>query len=223
MTEVKVSPRPDTTDMVAVHEVFRQALGSAPALLGNLAGGDDAHTAVVASYYDNVLRFLRVHHHSEDELVWPKLMERCPMQAELVSEMISEHQETDAVLDRAAELISDWASSTRPSGERRLLSALAELGQKLIPHLDHEEENVLPLCSEYLTVEEWGRMPGHALAHYDGDKIWLILGLVRRHMTQTQRDAMLEHMPPPPRDMWINWGEAAFNEFIAELDKPHAG
>jgi hypothetical protein len=60
-------------------------------------------------------------------------------------------------------------------------------------------------------------MPGHALAAYDGDKIWLILGLIRENMTQAQRDAMLAHMPPPPRDMWINFGNAAFDEFIAEV------
>jgi hypothetical protein len=36
-------------------------------------------------------------------------------------------------------------------------------------------------------------------------------------MTQGQRDAMLEHMPPPPRDMWINFGENAFDELSAQV------
>ncbi|MGH9107727.1 MAG: hemerythrin domain-containing protein [Acidimicrobiales bacterium] len=189
-----------------LHEVFRQALGSAHALLGNVAAGDTARAAIVASYYDNVLRFLRVHHDSEDELVWPKLLERCPTQAPLISGMISEHHNIHVALDKAASSVSDWATSTEPAGARGLASALAGLGEKLVPHLDEEEEAILPPCSEHLTIEEWGEMPGHALAHYGGDKIWLILGLLRRHMTQTQRGAMLEHMPPPARDMWINRG-----------------
>ena len=223
MTEVQASPKPDTTDMMAVHEVFRQALRTAPSLIGGVAPGDAARTAVVASYYDNVLRFLRVHHDSEDALVWPKLLERCPTHTELISRMIADHQDIHAPLDLAASSVAGWTTSSEPSEAHRLTSALAELGRKLLPHFDEEERTILPLCAQHLTMEEWGAMPGHALAHYDGDKIWLILGLVRRYLTQAQRDAMLDHMPPPARDMWINMGEAAFEGFMADLHEPLAG
>ena len=36
-------------------------------------------------------------------------------------------------------------------------------------------------------------------------------------MTQQQRDGMLAHMPPPPREMWQNMGEDAFNAMIAQV------
>lgn len=238
MTEVQISPRPDTTDMMAVHEVFRQALASAPTLLGDDCA-DAARAATVATYYDNVLRFLRVHHDSEDHLIWPKLLERCPAQEPLITEMISDHQGIHDALDRAAASVAGFAATatagtaetaaaagtsapTGADGAAALVSALSELGQDLIPHLDNEEKLIVPLCSEYLSIEEWGEMPGHALGNYDGDKVWLILGLIRQHMTQAQRDAMLEHMPPPARDMWVQVGEAAFHEFIGGLHDPLA-
>ena len=61
---------------------------------------------------------------------------------------------------------------------------------------------MLPLAAEHLSVEEWGALPGHGMADFDGDKIWLILGLIRERMTDDQRAAMMAHMPPPALEMW---------------------
>jgi mannose-6-phosphate isomerase-like protein (cupin superfamily) len=214
------SARPDTTDMMAVHGVFRQAFAAAPALVGGAAAGEPGRVELVASYYDNVLRFLLVHHNAEDSLVWPKLTERCPAESDLVQRMISHHDQVHAAQEQAAAAVSEWSASAGPETAARLTGALAELSGVLLPHLDDEEDRIVPLCAEHLSVEEWGQMPGHALAHYDGDKIWLILGLIRQNMTPAQRDAMLEHMPPPARDMWVNMGNAAFDGFMAQLAMP---
>jgi hypothetical protein len=52
---------------------------------------------------------------------------------------------------------------------------------------------------------------------FTGDKVWLILGLVRENFTQRQRDLMLEGMPPPVRQMWETTGEASFNDLMAQV------
>ncbi len=80
-------------------------------------------------------------------------------------------------------------------------------------HLDEEETNVLPLAADNLSMEEWGALPGHGMANFHGDKIWLILGLIRERMNDEQRAAMLEHMPPPAVDMWTGFGEQAFKDY----------
>ena len=36
-------------------------------------------------------------------------------------------------------------------------------------------------------------------------------------MTEVQRAAMLEHMPPPALEMWNGFGEQAFKEYSAEV------
>ena len=94
---------------------------------------------------------------------------------------------------------------------------LESLREHLVEHLDEEERLGLPLAAEYLSAEEWGQLPGHGLAAFDGDKIWLILGLIRERMTEEQRAAMLAHMPPPAVDMWTGFGEHAFNELAAQV------
>ncbi len=84
------------------------------------------------------------------------------------------------------------------------------LADALQVHLDEEEEGILPLAEEYLSMEEWGALPGHGMANFTGDKVWLILGLIRENFTPAQRDAMLEHMPPTGQaDMGRQWGESS--------------
>jgi hypothetical protein len=98
-----------------------------------------------------------------------------------------------------------------------VIRSLQALDAVLTPHLDHEEAEVVPLATEHLTVEEWGSLAGHTLGLFEGDKVWLIMGLVRENFTQTQRDAMMEHMPPPARQMWATMGEASFRNLIAQV------
>ena len=85
----------------------------------------------------------------------------------------------------------------------------------LIPHLDEEEADIVPLAAAHMNAAEWGELPGHAMAHFQGDKIWLIIGLIQENFTQEQSDMMLAHMPPPAREMWETVGERSFNELIA--------
>jgi hypothetical protein len=126
------------------------------------------------------------------------------------------------LLEEARRSLAGWPGAEGDTAAAQTaVAAVAEsleaLRAQLVQHLDAEEARALPLCAENILAEEWGQLPGHALAGYRGDKVWLILGLIRQRMTQAQRDAMLEHMPPPPRDMWINFGENAFNELSAQV------
>ena len=77
---------------------------------------------------------------------------------------------------------------------------------------------MLPLAGANLSMEEWGAMPAHGMAAFDGDKIWLILGLIRERMTDEQRAAMTAHMPPPALEMWSSFGEQAFKDYSSVVE-----
>ena len=207
--------RPDTSDMLAVHNALRTSLSSAPEFVAS-AAGDRERRAMIANYYDNVLRFLEVHHHGEEELVFPLLMERCPDQRDLVAEAEGEHEAVIGLIASADERRAVWETEGDPASDA-LVDALVALNETLCPHLDSEEATILPIAGENLTPEEWGRLPGHAMMGFSGDKIWLILGIIREQMTPEQRDQMLANMPPPAREMWQGMGEASFNELMAEV------
>ncbi len=210
-------PPPDTSEMIAVHKVFRQALDGASGLVGGVAEGDTDRARLIAGYYDEMLTLLTLHHDGEDLLVWPKLLERAPAQAELIRTAESQHQGIHEALERARAALRAW--ETAPDAQQRasLVSALGGLEPGLVAHLDNEEQTVLPLIGEHLTIEEWGELPAHAMRNYSGERIWLILGLVRENMNDAQRDMMLAHMPPPAVEMWTTNGETAFNSYMGEV------
>ena len=215
MTNDQKSDRPDTSDMVAVHKVFRSAFGATPAYVES-AVGDDERRALLADYYANVLDFLDVHHDGEEELVFPLLIERAPEHAGAVQTAIEQHKRAVEVLESAKIALADWQKRGDQAGPA-MVSACKELDEVLSAHLDEEEATILPLATEHLTVEEWGMLPGHGMSRFRGDKIWLIMGLIRENFTPEQRSAMLEGMPPPARQMWETMGESSFNQMIAEV------
>ncbi len=209
-------PRPDVTDMCAVHGVFRDSLGAAPRLVGGIAPGDAARVALIANYYENILSFLEAHHDGEEKLVFPLLRERCAGEDALLDELAEQHEEAVRLLEEALRTLAAWPSGDAGS-QKAAEDALGALHDQLVRHLDEEEERALPLAAANLSIEEWGALPGHGMANFHGDKIWLILGLIRERMTEEQRAAMLEHMPPPALEMWTGFGEQAFKDYSAEV------
>ncbi len=208
-------PRPDTRDMLAVHAVFRSALGPAADVVAS-ARGDDDRRALLRNYYDNIVSFLEVHHEGEQELVFPLLLERRPQDAAVVTRMVGQHEAVVDATDAARRALERWGTEGDDAADGAA-AALGELGAQLTDHLDEEEAVILPLAADCLTLEEWGALPGHGLRNFGGDKVWLILGLIRENMDDAQRQAMLDHMPPPARDMWEHMGEAAFGELIVQV------
>ena len=209
------APRPDVSELIAVHGVFRDTLGAAGELVGGVAPGDSERLALVANYYDNILFFLEAHHDGEEEIVFPALRERCPDQQALLDRLDEEHKEAIALMATAQGSLAAWAGGD--AAARTVVDDLGALRAKLVTHLDREEAEAMPLCAENLSAEEWGSLSAHGMANFHGDKIWLILGLIRERMTEAQRAAMLEHMPPPAVEMWTGMGEQAFKDLSDQV------
>jgi len=199
-----------------VHGVFRDALGASGRLVGGVEPGDAERLALIANYYENILSFLEAHHDGEEKLVFPLLRERCAGEDGLIEEMTEQHEEAIALLEEALRALAAWPSGDAGS-QKAAEDALTALHDQLVRHLDEEEKRVLPLAAANLSMEEWGALPGHGMANFHGDKIWLILGLIRERMNDAQRAAMLEHMPPPAVDMWTGFGEQAFKDYSTEV------
>jgi len=215
--EQQTEVRPDTSDMLAVHQVFRDAFGAAGSYVASTgAGSDDVRVALVGDFYRNVFAFLHVHHEGEDALVTPLLVERLDDPRE-VERVAAQHTEVLVPLADAEDALQAWSERPGAASSEALVTSLGGLDEVLRAHLDEEERVVLPLCDGNLSVEEWGALPGHAMGAFQGDRIWLILGLIREQMTDEQRADMLAHMPPPAVEMWTTFGSNAFDGFVAEL------
>jgi hemerythrin-like domain-containing protein len=203
--------------MFAVHGVLRDTLGATPTLVGGIAPGDAERVALIANYYENILSFLHSHHEGEELLVFPLLRERCEGAGQLMDRMAEEHHEALELLEQAKAALAAWPGGDA-AAQRATQERLDELCAHLNEHLVEEEDKVLPLAGEHLSMQEWGEMPAHGMASFDGDKIWLILGLIRERMTDGQRAAMTAHMPPPALEMWTGFGEQAYKEYASVVE-----
>ena len=206
----------ETGDMIAVHQALLGSLDAAPELVGK-AGADPGRVEIIGSFYDNVLEFLHVHHAGEDELIYPLLEERCGHERGLLERIDDQHKVLYGPMDAAWATIAAWRAAPSADGGRAVVEAVSAIDIALRPHLQEEEETVLPIASAWMSPDEWGQLPGHALQSFRGDKPWLALGLVREGLTPERRDNMLAGMPPPLQALWTDDWEPAFDTFIAEV------
>src|SRR3954468_10410204 len=91
MTHTANAQLTDVSDMYTVHRAFRREFGLIPGLARTVAPGDTARAAVLADHGRRILTGLHYHHSGEDELLWPKLLERCPPDADLIERMEAQH------------------------------------------------------------------------------------------------------------------------------------
>ena len=194
---------PDTSDMAPVHKVFRSSLATAPDFVGS-AAGDDERRAIIANYYANLIAFLEAHHEGEEEIIFPRLIERAPEHRSAVEQGASQHAEVVGLMLAVNQSVASWEVKG-DSEASEMLRSLQALDSVLSPHLDQEEAEIVPLAAEYLTVEEWGSLPGHAMANFGGDKIWLIMGLIRELHPETAGHAGTH--AAAGSQMWQNMGK----------------
>lgn len=208
----------DTSDMVALHQVFRRAIADAGQLTAAACHDGPARAEAVWSYYDTVLRLLDAHHQGEDELLTPKLLARCqPGEAAGIRRIAGQHEAVQASAAAVRERLSGWRAAPTVDTAASLTAALAQFGTALTAHLDDEEALVLPLAAQYLIPAEWAELPGHSLRRFSGTQLWLILGLVLEQMSPRQAGSLRSHMPAALSTAWETTGSREFLASAAAL------
>jgi hypothetical protein len=113
-----------------------------------------------------VLDLLHHHHTSEDEGLWPLARRRAPELAARLDMMEAEHAAVgDAIAaTRSAAGAYATAADPRPAAQR-LRRALTGLRDTLLPHLDHEETEVMPRVMRALTRRDWSALARREVRH----------------------------------------------------------
>lgn len=220
MSEVHVAARPDTSDMGRAHAVIRRALASAPHLLGAVGVDDAAQAARIATYYEAVLLFVHIHHEGEDELLWPRLRQRCPDALATIDHAAEQHEHLLADLATAESSLLAWRDEPTLERAAVLAGGLAVLGANLTQHLDDEERTILPLVEQHLTVQEWEELPAHGSRNWRQRAPhlrWLVMGLMSDEQSPELRATIQAGMPPAVRDYWTTEAEPRYREFVTAL------
>lgn len=207
----------DASDMFAVHAALRSAVTRIHRLVSAGIGRDAERAGVLSTYLDTVLQLLHAHHTSEDDLVWPRLLERRPTDSVTITRVAEQHELLHPALAGLEAARSAWHANATPTSDAALLIALQRLEEALLPHLEDEERLIVPMISESLSVEEWREMPGASMSKMDPQAAMLSLGLVLDELAPPARAALEAELPEPVRDAWRSVGQPLHDRVMAAL------
>ena len=212
-----MSVKPDTTDMVLVHRVFRRELRLAPRLVRHVGAGDTAQAGRVAAHVAGLLDALHHHHSGEDELVWPKLLQRAPLDDGLVARMQAQHETVAGLLEQVRQLLAPWQSSASPLAAQRLAETSEALSVALDEHLAEEERRVLPLVEEHLSVTEWDQVGERGFADTPKERLLFLLGAVLEEASPAEQARFLPRVPVAGRVAFRLIGRRRYRHQVATL------
>ena len=189
----------DVHDMVVVHRVFRRELRLIPQLVREVAPGDIARARVLTDHARLILDGLHGHHTSEDELLWPKLLDRCSFEAELIHRMEAQHERVHDALEDLRPALDRWEAEARPAVSEEVAAGFDALRTALVEHLDDEEREILPMAARHITQAEWNELGEHGVGETKKRLLPILFGAVAEEATPEEMVHILSTVPAPVR------------------------
>jgi hypothetical protein len=207
----------DVRDMAIIHRTFRRLYEESARLVRAAPTPSPGRVTFLADHIDFGIAMLHVHHEDEDELLYPKLIERVPEQAPMTEQVDHEHQLIKTALDEASAACATWRQ--RPSAEtgQALAAALDHLNEVVQPHLDDEEQKIVPLAAVTLTQQEWDAMGKHGVASIPRNKRGVAFGMILEPLDQADRAYMMGILPAPVRMLYPVLIQRPWKKYAATL------
>jgi hemerythrin-like domain-containing protein len=185
--------------MAIVHRTFRKAYTESAQLVRAAPTPSPERVTFLADHIDFAIKALHIHHEGEDELLYPKLIERVPEQAPMTEEVEHEHELIKTALDDTSAACATWRQ--RPSAEtgEALAASLDKLNKVAQVHLDDEEQKIVPLAAVTLTQQEWDAMGKHGVGEIPRNKRGIAFGFMLDPLNEADRAHMMHVLPAPIR------------------------
>ncbi|MEV6239785.1 hemerythrin domain-containing protein [Lentzea sp. NPDC051838] len=198
----------DTWEMVVIHRWFKREFAAMPALVRGVAPGDRKNAEYVAEFVEMMAGLLHHHHVGEDEMLWPKLLERVGgMDTELVQRMEQQHEVVGGALERVEQLLPHWRNNADAITRDELAEVLHGMSGPLTEHLTEEESKVLPLVSIHITQAEWDALGKNGASSMPkGAKGFDAIGMILQETTPRERAGFLQLLPAPVRVLYQLFG-----------------
>ncbi|SCL44694.1 Hemerythrin HHE cation binding domain-containing protein [Micromonospora citrea] len=207
----------NTQEMKIVHCVLRRESRLLMELVAAVAPGDTARAGVVADHFRDYRLGLHNHHEGEDELLWPPLLARVDLEADVVLRMEAQHERIAATLTRLDAAVPAWEATAGADERDILVAALADHRAVLLTHLDDEEATLLPLAAEHITEREWASLGGHLVNNTPKLTLLTLLGAVLEDANPAERAIVLGGLPAPVRFIWHAVGRPRYARHIRRV------
>ena len=207
-------PFADTRDMYMVHTMFRREFALLPALVRGVTAGDEKRSQIVADHVAFLSTVMSSHHHSEDENLWPKLLDRSPAEVvPIIQSMQAHHASIERMNAEVTVATEAWRSSVASDSSEALASALDRLARELNTHMSMEEQLVLPIAGKYVTQAEWEEMARGTGRGLPQEKGPLVFGMALYEGAPEVVEKTLSRLPPNVRSTMEELGPRVFASY----------
>jgi hemerythrin-like domain-containing protein len=173
--------------------------------------------SAVADHLEFLLHGLHMHHTTEDDLIWPKLLDRAGLDAPLVERMEEQHQQIDTSVAEVRTAMAVWRSDPTPATSSALSDRIGEFLIVLEGHLDEEEQVVVPLIDRDLTEAEWQEVAERGFKKFTPAERWIATGLIVEIATSEEAAMMFGTLPPPVKVLWNLIGKRKYRRYITSV------
>ena len=207
----------DVRDMAIIHRTFRKAYEESARLVRAAPAPSPGRVTFLADHIDFGIALLHVHHEGEDALLYPKLIERVPEQAPMTEQVEHEHLTIKTALEAASAACAAWRQ--RPTAEtgEALAASLDHLDEVVQPHLDDEEQKVVPLAAVTFTQQEWDEMGKQGVAWIPRNKRGIAFGMILEPLDEADRAFMKGFLPAPVRILYPLLIERPWTKYASTL------
>ena len=177
-----------------VHETFRRSTTRLVDATAKLEPA--ALKPVIRSHWDFYTAILQHHHHTEDVSVFPALLAVRPELRPTIDMLEDEHVELGPNIDAVHASVAAFVKRPDASAQLDLHDALVTLRDWFFPHLDKEDEKILPAIAESIPPKQWDQLDKAALKSIPRAHLPSAVGAldeVIRSLPEQDRPA-----PPPP-------------------------
>jgi len=189
----------DVRDMAIVHRSFRRAFTEAAQLVRAKPTPSPGRVTFLADHVDFGVLMLHTHHEGEDELLYPLLAQRAPERLADVDRIEAQHRTVTGAVDAASAACAAWRADPSPATAETLAARLDDVNDVLQPHLDDEEQVIVPLAADHLTQKEWDALGDHGVASVPRNKRPLAFGMLTEGLDDSDSAHMKAHLPAPIR------------------------
>jgi hypothetical protein len=196
--EIDLHAPADTRSMGIVHSALRRDLERTRMVLTDEPHPEGRRRRALATHMLWMMQFLHVHHTGEDIGLWPLVRAKNPAAGPLLDRMDADHKRIEpaiTVLEKAAQAYGDDSSA-----QEHLLAALSQLSDVLLPHLQREELEMMPVVAatvtddEYRAIEHKYFVKPKSFLELGAEGHWIIDGL-----PADGREVILHVVPTVPR------------------------
>jgi hemerythrin-like domain-containing protein len=185
------------TDMEFMNRLFHDALRrDLDRMIGALTSArarPESQRAALAEHVTLVLDLLHHHHTGEDEGLWPLVRHRAPDLAAQLDTMEAEHASVARSIGSTRTAAARYAASADPAAAERLREAITHLRDVVLPHLEHEETEVMPRVMRALSERDWSALARRevrtrgSFAMAGTGLVWMIDGLEPQRRAEFDR------------------------------------